>query len=232
MAIVVNGYEHRTLAQPLYVNGKQVMEAYANGVKVYPEGIECAVWIQLDMPIEYVEPGTNPLDSGGQRIDRYGFFLTAYGGGEEPEGERQPGIHGIDVPLYRIAYAVYEYAGRLHADLFFTFDGFVQPFDEPRDAKLWKFISDGESIVDQGGASACGTFWYRTATGRNGVVFTSGYAWHIYNVGTDMFPEDLSDTASGTGSSYGVKVFRENGWTDAWITAKLKAVRYVCGFDD
>lgn len=37
MAIIVNGYEHRTLSQPLYVNGKQVMEAYANGVKVYPE---------------------------------------------------------------------------------------------------------------------------------------------------------------------------------------------------
>lgn len=37
MAIIVNGYEHRTLAQPLYVNGKQVMEAYANGVKVYPD---------------------------------------------------------------------------------------------------------------------------------------------------------------------------------------------------
>ena len=38
MAIIVNGYEHRTLAQPLYVDGKQVMEAYANGVKVYPDG--------------------------------------------------------------------------------------------------------------------------------------------------------------------------------------------------
>jgi hypothetical protein len=37
MAIIVNGYEHRTLSQPLYVNGKRVMEAYANGVKVYPD---------------------------------------------------------------------------------------------------------------------------------------------------------------------------------------------------
>lgn len=35
--IVVNGAKYRTLADKFYVNGARVYEAYANGVKVYPE---------------------------------------------------------------------------------------------------------------------------------------------------------------------------------------------------
>lgn len=38
MSIIVNGNVFRTLAEPLYVNGKHVIEAYANGEKVYPAG--------------------------------------------------------------------------------------------------------------------------------------------------------------------------------------------------
>lgn len=37
MAIIVNGNEFRTLAQPIYLGGTQVLEAYCNGIKVYPE---------------------------------------------------------------------------------------------------------------------------------------------------------------------------------------------------
>lgn len=36
--IVVNGHEFITLRDEFYVNGKRVYEAYANGIKVYPEG--------------------------------------------------------------------------------------------------------------------------------------------------------------------------------------------------
>lgn len=35
--IKVNGNTFRTLAEPMYVNGKHVLEAWANGTKVYPE---------------------------------------------------------------------------------------------------------------------------------------------------------------------------------------------------
>lgn len=52
MAIVVNGSRFVTLADEFFVNGAKVYEAYANGVKVYPEG---------DMPpsLEYWVEGSS-----------------------------------------------------------------------------------------------------------------------------------------------------------------------------
>lgn len=37
MAIIVNGSALRTLGQPIYVDGKQVLEGYFDGVKCYPD---------------------------------------------------------------------------------------------------------------------------------------------------------------------------------------------------
>ncbi len=41
--IVVNGMEYRTLQQPLYANGNQVLQAYCNGRLVYPERENTAI---------------------------------------------------------------------------------------------------------------------------------------------------------------------------------------------
>lgn len=41
MAVIVNGHEHRTIQQPLYLgDGRQIMEVWVNGEKVYPEGYD------------------------------------------------------------------------------------------------------------------------------------------------------------------------------------------------
>ena len=45
MAIIVNGFSHRSLRQPLYVNGQQVKEAFVNGIKVYPDTNRQFLWI-------------------------------------------------------------------------------------------------------------------------------------------------------------------------------------------
>ena len=45
MAIITQGKTWRTLEQPLFVNGRRVYEAYANGVKVYPENMPGGSWL-------------------------------------------------------------------------------------------------------------------------------------------------------------------------------------------
>ena len=70
MSVTVNGHEFRTLAQPLYLaDGRQVMEVYANGAKVYPEYTTLKYWVTLKGSFDYSLQTTTCNEVGDRYVE-------------------------------------------------------------------------------------------------------------------------------------------------------------------
>lgn len=71
--IIVNGNQFRTLQEPLYVNGTQVLKVLVNNKKVYPEGSDTKItkirgFIELDLNHNEYGEGMRVYDAGGDEF--------------------------------------------------------------------------------------------------------------------------------------------------------------------
>ena len=103
MAIIVNGHEFRTLAQPIYLGATQVLEAYCNGVKVYPD--------KWPVAIKIVKPPDKTDYVAGEEIDYTGIVVQLLDeDGEVYRDSRYP--DGI-IPFEELEFPVEKASGEL-----------------------------------------------------------------------------------------------------------------------
>lgn len=123
--IVVNGREYRTLQDVIYANGRQVLEAYVNGQKVYPDDdrFRFAMWFEVpEMVSKY---SSTP-------INRYGAYLKLSSG---------------ENLVYRVAWFLNLTTNPFKRKAFISFDGY-----QSINAQITyvPFVSMDENIIEDG----------------------------------------------------------------------------------